>query len=253
MPLALKSPRSGRPVCHWQEAMPAFVAMVTMPFTFSIGYGIIAGLLLWTLGMATALQLSIFLEDPVVYTYHDMESHHLWAVSIWLSFSCLPLRTCLAKDCYSALVGSPSPLEMLSCMGHSASFSWFFMEIYGDCSTVVLLPFPPGKEDPLMRCKALWAGVFVEGIEEGDTPLSDKDTDLPSESSLPHQLPWDPMIPRSHFSSNLWISHFYALLEKVLCTAEISRVCSLHAPSWRLVATAVSGVSGHQQAFPVCV
>lgn len=34
--------------------MPAFVAMVTMPFTFSIGYGIIAGLLLWTLGMATA-------------------------------------------------------------------------------------------------------------------------------------------------------------------------------------------------------
>lgn len=28
-----------------------------------------------------------------------------------------------------------------------------------------------------------------EGIEEGDTPLSDKDTDLPSESSLPHQLP----------------------------------------------------------------
>ena len=56
--------------------------MVTMPFTFSIGYGIIAGLLLWTLGMATALQLSIFLDDPVVYTYHDMESHHLWAVSI---------------------------------------------------------------------------------------------------------------------------------------------------------------------------
>ena len=57
--------------------MPAFVAMVTMPFTFSIGYGIIAGLLLWTLGMATALQLSIFLEDPVLYTYHDMESQHL--------------------------------------------------------------------------------------------------------------------------------------------------------------------------------
>ena len=52
--------------------------MVTMPFTFSIGYGIIAGLLLWTLGMATALQLSsIFLEDPVLYTYHDMESQHL--------------------------------------------------------------------------------------------------------------------------------------------------------------------------------
>ena len=30
--------------------MPAFVAMVTMPYTFSIGYGIIAGLLLWSLG-----------------------------------------------------------------------------------------------------------------------------------------------------------------------------------------------------------
>ena len=40
-----------------------------------------------------------------------------------------------------------------------------------------------------MRCKALWAGVFLEGIEEGDTPLSEKDTDLPSESSLPHEIP----------------------------------------------------------------
>lgn len=90
----------------YQEAMPAFVAMVTMPFTFSIGYGIIAGLLLWI-----AIQLLL------------------------------------------------APLRL-----------W-------------------RKEDPLMRGKALWAGVFVEGIEEGDTPLSDKDTDLPSESSLPHQLP----------------------------------------------------------------
>ncbi len=31
--------------------MPAFVSMVTMPYTFSIGYGIIAGLLLWSLGL----------------------------------------------------------------------------------------------------------------------------------------------------------------------------------------------------------
>ena len=30
-----------------QESMPAFVSMVTMPFTFSIGYGIIGGLALW--------------------------------------------------------------------------------------------------------------------------------------------------------------------------------------------------------------
>ena len=34
----------------FEESMPAFVAMVTMPYTFSIGYGIIAGLLLWSLG-----------------------------------------------------------------------------------------------------------------------------------------------------------------------------------------------------------
>ena len=41
-----------------------------------------------------------------------------------------------------------------------------------------------------MHCKALWAGVFLEGMEEGDTPLSEKDTDLPSEeSSLPHEIP----------------------------------------------------------------
>ena len=31
----------------FQESLPAFVAMITMPFTFSIGYGIIAGLGLW--------------------------------------------------------------------------------------------------------------------------------------------------------------------------------------------------------------
>eukprot|EP00490_Sorites_sp_Unknown_P019247 CAMPEP_0114668344 /NCGR_PEP_ID=MMETSP0191-20121206/36073_1 /TAXON_ID=126664 /ORGANISM="Sorites sp." /LENGTH=187 /DNA_ID=CAMNT_0001921111 /DNA_START=9 /DNA_END=572 /DNA_ORIENTATION=- len=99
----------------YQEAMPAFVAMVTMPFTFSIGYGIIAGLLLWI-----AIQL---LLTPL----------RLWR-----------------------------------------------------------------KEDPLVRCKALWAGVFVEGEEDeedeegkktGTPPLSDADTtdvrDVLSESSIP--------------------------------------------------------------------
>eukprot|EP00438_Fugacium_kawagutii_P034082 Skav206003 [mRNA] locus=scaffold2084:460624:474964:- [translate_table: standard] len=38
--------------------------------------------------------------------------------------------------------------------------------------------FLQGREDPLVRCKALWAGVFVEGIEEGDTPRSDVDTEV---------------------------------------------------------------------------
>lgn len=41
-----------------------------------------------------------------------------------------------------------------------------------------------GKEDPLVRCKALWAGVFVEGIEDDEkTPISEKNTDVPSEAS----------------------------------------------------------------------
>ena len=31
----------------FQESVTAFVAMITMPFTFSIGYGIVAGLVLW--------------------------------------------------------------------------------------------------------------------------------------------------------------------------------------------------------------
>ena len=35
----------------FEESMPAFLAMVTMPYTFSIGYGIIAGLLLWSLDL----------------------------------------------------------------------------------------------------------------------------------------------------------------------------------------------------------
>ena len=58
--------------------MPAFVAMVTMPYTFSIGYGIIAGLLLWTLG----LSLATFSWKIRSCTHtSDMETHHLWAVS----------------------------------------------------------------------------------------------------------------------------------------------------------------------------
>mmetsp|Transcript_79772 Transcript_79772/g.258430 ORF Transcript_79772/g.258430 Transcript_79772/m.258430 type:complete len:165 (+) Transcript_79772:1203-1697(+) len=32
-----------------EESLPAFLAMVTMPFTFSIGYGIIAGLFAWVI------------------------------------------------------------------------------------------------------------------------------------------------------------------------------------------------------------
>ena len=41
-----------------------------------------------------------------------------------------------------------------------------------------------GKEDPLVRCKALWAGVFVEGVEDDEkTPISEKNTDVPSEAS----------------------------------------------------------------------
>ena len=85
----------------YQEAMPAFVSMVAMPYTFSIGYGIIGGLLLWI-----AIQLLL------------------------------------------------APLRL-----------W-------------------RKEDPLVRCKALWAGVFVEGVEDDEkTPISEKNTDVPSEAS----------------------------------------------------------------------
>lgn len=84
----------------FQESMPAFVAMVTMPYTFSIGYGIIAGLILWI------------------------------AIQILLA----PLRICR-------------------------------------------------KEDPFVKFKALWAGVFVEGMEsDSEISLSEMDTDLPSTS-----------------------------------------------------------------------
>ena len=85
--------------------MPAFVAMVTMPYTFSIGYGIIAGLLLW----------------------------------IAIQFLLAPLRL------------------------------W-------------------RGESPFVKCKALWAGVFVEGVEsEDELSLSERDTDLPSASEAPSE------------------------------------------------------------------
>mmetsp|Transcript_79776 Transcript_79776/g.258455 ORF Transcript_79776/g.258455 Transcript_79776/m.258455 type:complete len:161 (+) Transcript_79776:1203-1685(+) len=32
-----------------EESLPAFLAMITMPFTFSIGYGIIVGLFAWVI------------------------------------------------------------------------------------------------------------------------------------------------------------------------------------------------------------
>jgi len=89
----------------FEESMPAFVAMVTMPYTFSIGYGIIAGLLLW----------------------------------IAIQFLLAPLRL------------------------------W-------------------RGESPFVKCKALWAGVFVEGVEaEDELCLSERDTDLPSTSEAPSE------------------------------------------------------------------
>ncbi|CAE7746850.1 AZG1 [Symbiodinium sp. CCMP2592] len=51
----------------FQEALPAFVAMITMPFTFSIGYGIIAGLALWIAIQLLLAPLRIFRgESPLV-------------------------------------------------------------------------------------------------------------------------------------------------------------------------------------------
>ncbi|CAK9070264.1 unnamed protein product [Durusdinium trenchii] len=78
----------------YEESMPAFVSMVTMPFTFSIGYGIIGGLALWI------------------------------AIQILLA----PVR------------------------------------IYR-------------REDPFVRFKKLWAGVFVEGLESDDENLSEMETE----------------------------------------------------------------------------
>mmetsp|Transcript_67524 Transcript_67524/g.82761 ORF Transcript_67524/g.82761 Transcript_67524/m.82761 type:complete len:81 (-) Transcript_67524:224-466(-) len=79
--------------------------MVTMPYTFSIGYGIIAGLLLWI-----AIQLLL------------------------------------------------APVRIFR------------------------------KQDPFVKFKALWAGVFVEGEEfDSQASLSEMDTDLPSTSEAPSE------------------------------------------------------------------
>ena len=45
-----------------------------------------------------------------------------------------------------------------------------------------------GGESPFVKCKALWAGVFVEGVEaEDELCLSERDTDLPSTSEAPSE------------------------------------------------------------------
>ena len=53
-----------------------------------------------------------------------------------------------------------------------------------------MAPLRRGKEDPFVKFKALWAGVFVEGMEsDSEISLSEMDTDLPStsEGSLNHE------------------------------------------------------------------
>ncbi|CAK9074913.1 unnamed protein product [Durusdinium trenchii] len=51
----------------FQESIPAFVTMVTMPYTFSIGYGIIAGLLLWLVIQFLLIPVRLVKrEDPLV-------------------------------------------------------------------------------------------------------------------------------------------------------------------------------------------
>ena len=60
-------------LCHFQESLPAFVAMITMPFTFSIGYGIIAGLGLWISIQLLLAPLRLYRgESPMV------RVHKLW-------------------------------------------------------------------------------------------------------------------------------------------------------------------------------
>ena len=45
-----------------------------------------------------------------------------------------------------------------------------------------------GGESPFVKCKALWAGVFVEGVEsEDELSLSERETDLPSTSEAPSE------------------------------------------------------------------
>ena len=57
-----------------EESVPAFVAMITMPFTFSIGYGIIAGLVLWASIQVLLAPLRMYRgESPMV------RVHMLWA------------------------------------------------------------------------------------------------------------------------------------------------------------------------------
>ena len=57
----------------FQESLPAFVAMITMPFTFSIGYGIIAGLGLWISIQLLLAPLRLYRgESPMV------RVHKLW-------------------------------------------------------------------------------------------------------------------------------------------------------------------------------
>ena len=46
-----------------EESVPAFVAMITMPFTFSIGYGIIAGLVLWASIQVLLAPLRLYLSS----------------------------------------------------------------------------------------------------------------------------------------------------------------------------------------------
>ena len=59
--------------CRFQESLPAFVAMITMPFTFSIGYGIIAGLGLWISIQLLLAPLRLYRgESPMV------RVHKLW-------------------------------------------------------------------------------------------------------------------------------------------------------------------------------
>ena len=51
----------------FQESVPAFVAMITMPYTFSIGYGIIAGLALWISIQVLLAPLRLYRgESPLV-------------------------------------------------------------------------------------------------------------------------------------------------------------------------------------------
>ncbi|CAJ1456125.1 unnamed protein product [Effrenium voratum] len=64
----------GIPWHDYEESMPAFVAMVTMPFTFSIGYGIIFGLLLWVAIQLLLIPLRLFRKQKPFVKFQE-----LWA------------------------------------------------------------------------------------------------------------------------------------------------------------------------------